>query len=255
MQQPQTAKPRLYYGWYIVATCFFIAFLTVGAQNAFGIFVIPMSEEFGWNRTTISFAAALGFLVNGLTQPFIGHVFDRLGGRRVILWGLVIIGLATFALSFTFHFLFLVFMFGFVLSPALSGPSLTNTMALLSKWFQRQRATAVAFNSAGTSVGGLLLVPFGMYLLQATNWRVTWAVLGMLVLFLAVPLAFLFIRNDPGEQEVAPNGDLEPSEDAPPDLRRSRSGPYEVGSWKESFHTPPMWQLSAAYVVCGCCLL
>ena len=71
------SQPKIFYGWYIVATCFFVAFLIVGARNCFGIFVIPMSEELGWNRTPISFAAALGFLVNGMTQPFIGYMFDR----------------------------------------------------------------------------------------------------------------------------------------------------------------------------------
>lgn len=252
MYQPPTRKTTPYYGWYIAATCFFIAFLTVGSRNAFGIFVIPMSEEFGWNRTTISLAAALGFLVNGLTQPFIGHLFDRLGGRRVILIGLVIMGLATFALSFTFHILFLVFMFGIVLSTALSGPSLTNTMALLSKWFRRRRATAVAFNSAGTSVGGFVLVPFAMYLLQATGWRVTWAVLGLALLVLVVPLSFLFIRDDPAERGLQPDGDQEPPEDGQEDVPITRQkGPYEVDNWKESLQTPPMWQLSMSYVVCG----
>ena len=251
MRNFQSGKTSTYYGWYVVATCFFIALLTVGSRNAFGIFVIPMSEEFGWNRTTISLAAGLGFLVNGLTQPFIGHLFDRLGGRRVIIVGLVIMGLATFALSFTFHILFLVFVFGFVLSTALSGPSLTNTMALLSKWFRRRRATVVALNSAGTSVGGFLLVPLAMFLLQATSWRVTWAVLGLAILVLAVPLSYMFIRDDPAELGLQPDGDTERPEDSQEEVDARRRGSYEVDRWQESLQSPPIWQLSAAYVVCG----
>ena len=50
----------------------FIAFVSVGARSAFGVFVVPMEQDFGWSRGAISFAAALGFLVNGLTQPFLG---------------------------------------------------------------------------------------------------------------------------------------------------------------------------------------
>ncbi|MCH8898149.1 MAG: MFS transporter [Chloroflexi bacterium] len=251
MRNSRSSNTSTYYGWYVVATCFFIALLTVGSRNAFGIFVIPMSEEFGWNRTTISLAAGLGFLVNGLTQPFIGHLFDRLGGRRVIIVGLVIMGLATFALSFTFHILFLVFVFGFVLSTALSGPSLTNTMALLSKWFRRRRATVVALNSAGTSVGGFLLVPLAMFLLQATSWRVTWAVLGLAILVLAVPLSYMFIRDDPAELGLQPDGDTERPEDSQEEVDARRRGSYEVDRWQESLQSPPIWQLSAAYVVCG----
>ena len=244
-------KPRVFYGWYIVATCFFIGFFSVGARNAFGIFVIPMSEEFEWSRTTISLAAGLGFLVNGLTQPFLGHIFDKFGARRVVLTGLVVIGLATMTLSFTFHILFLIFMFSFVLSTSLSSASVTNTMALVSGWFVRRRATAVGIASAGTQVGGMFLVPFAMYLLQATGWRMTWAVLGLLTLTVATPMAFLFIRNHPAIMGLRPDGDLE-SEDGDLDNRRERrQGIYEVDQWKQSLQTAPIWQLTGAYVVCG----
>ena len=246
-----TRRPPLFYGWYIVATCFFIGFLTVGARNAFGIFVIPMSAEFDWNRTTISLAAATGFLVNGVTQPFLGHIFDRYGARRVILIGLVVIGIATFSLSFTFHFLYLAFVFGFVLSTALSSASVTNTLALTSRWFHRKRATAMGFTSAGSQAGGMLLVPFAMYLLQATNWRVTWAALGLITIFLAVPLAYVFIRNDPLDKGLQPDGDPEPLEDAQGNAVERPRGLYEVDGWRDAFRSPPMWQLSSAYVVCG----
>ena len=241
----------MFFGWYIVATCFFIAFLTVGVRNAFGIFVIPMSEEFGWTRTTISLAAASGFLINGITQPFLGHLFDRIGGRRVIVVGLVLIGIFTLLLSLTFHILFMLVVFSFLLSTALSGPSLTNTMALISKWFKRRRATAISINTVGTSIGGLILVPFAMYFLQATGWRMTWLILGLLILLLAVPLALLFIRENPEALGLLPDGDKEYQEQAEYEKTEDRSGEFEVDHWIKSFRSAPMWQLSAAYVVCG----
>ena len=241
----------IFFGWYIVATCFFIAFLTVGVRNAFGIFVIPMSEEFGWTRTTISLAAASGFLINGITQPFLGHLFDRIGGRRVIVVGLVLIGIFTLLLSLTFHILFMLVVFSFLLSTALSGPSLTNTMALISKWFKRRRATAISINTVGTSIGGLILVPFAMYFLQATGWRMTWLILGLLILLLAVPLALLFIRENPEALGLLPDGDKEYQEQAEYEKREDRLGEFEVDHWIKSFRSAPMWQLSAAYVVCG----
>ena len=241
----------IFFGWYIVVTCFFIAFLTVGVRNAFGIFVIPMSEEFGWTRNTISLAAASGFLINGITQPFLGHLFDRIGGRRVIIVGLILIGICTLLLSLTFHILFMLVVFSFFLSTALSGPSLTNTMALISKWFKRRRATAVAINTVGTSTGGLILVPFAMYFLQATGWRLTWLVLGLLILLLAVPLAIAFIRENPEALGLLPDGDKEYQMGEDSQREESDCGEFEVDHWIKSFRTAPMWQLSAAYVVCG----
>ncbi len=243
-----TAKPQLYYGWYIVATAMFIAFVTTGARNSFGIFVIPMSKEFDWNRTTISIAAAIGWLVNGVTQPFVGNLFDRFNGRKIILTSLIVVGLSTIALSLTFHFLFLVFIFGFVMSTAMSGASQGTLGPMLTKWFRRKRGTVLGLNVAGASLGGLILIPFGAYLLDLTDWRTTWIALGLIVLVLAVPLAFIFVRNNPAEMGLQPDGDPEPLQGA---QRERRRGPFEVEHWKQSFQSPPMWQLSAAYTVCG----
>ena len=58
-----TPRPPLYYGWWIVATTFCMALMSMGARSGFGVFVLPMSAEFGWNRSTISLAAAIGALV------------------------------------------------------------------------------------------------------------------------------------------------------------------------------------------------
>ena len=257
MTQARDFKPPVYFGWYVLATTIFIAFVTTGARSSFGIFVIPMSEEFGWSRTTISVAAATGYLVNGISQPFAGQLLDRLDGRKVILSGLVITGLATVALSLTFNFLFLVFMFGFVLSPALSAASGTNILTLLSRWFRRKRATVMGMNIAGSSLGGLLLVPFGMYLLQATNWRMTWVALGLIVLVLAMPLALVFIRNHPAERGLLPDGDPVPpgglsnSQVAQTNITDQQRGAFEVDRWQQSFHSPPMWQISFAFTICG----
>jgi MFS family permease len=155
-----------------------MALVTMGARSGFGVFIIPMSEEFGWNRSTISLAAALGSLVSGISQPFLGRLYDRLGGRKLILVSLLVSGGCTMLLAWTNHLIFLILIFGVVMSIALSGSSLTTTSALLSKWFHRQRATAIALNAAGASVGGLLLVPFTVYLISLAGWRTAWVVLG-----------------------------------------------------------------------------
>ena len=209
-----------------------------------------MSEEFGWSRFTVSIAAALGVLVNGIIQPFIGQLFDRTGGRKVILTGLLVLGISTILLSLTFHILFLVFMFGFIASMAQAGPALSNTAALMSRWFKRRRATAISINSAALSLGGLIMVPFSMYLLQATSWRVAWIGLGIIVLT-SLPLAYFFIRERPSDMGLNPDGDPSPSEDGANPRRRELKGPLEVETWRESFKSAPIWQMAGSYFVCG----
>ena len=250
MQSTEKTKKPLYFGWYVCAATLFIGFVSVGARNSFGVFVIPMSEEFGWSRLTVSIAAALGVLVNGIIQPFMGQLFDRTGGRKVILTGLLALGISTVLLSLTFHILFLVFMFGFIASMAQGGPALSNTAALMSRWFKRRRATAISINSAALSLGGLIMVPFSMYLLQATSWRVAWIGLGIIVLT-SLPLAYFFIRERPSDMGLNPDGDPSPSEDRANPRRRELKAPLEVETWRESFKSAPIWQMASSYFVCG----
>ena len=249
MRATEKTKKPIFFGWYVVVASGFVAFVTTGARSSFGIFIIPLEDEFGWSRFMLSLAVGTGFLVNGVTQPFIGRLFDRFSSRNVILIGLVVAGLATASLSLTFNFLFLFFVFGIVLSTAMSGASISNTMALLSRWFHRKRSTVLGLNVAGASLGGLTLVPFGMFLLQATSWRVTWAALVLVILLLALPMVYFFIKDDPADMGLQPDGDTDDgSHDDTPALRR---GPIEVDEWAQSFRSWPMWQISGAYTVCG----
>ncbi len=244
-------RAGLYYGWIIVGASFFISFLTVGGRNGFGVFVIPMSEEFSWDRGTISLAASIGFLLNGLSQPFIGRLYDRIGGRKLILVSLVTIGVSNLLLAATNHIVFLIIVFGVVMAIAMSGGSINTTVSIISKWFQRKRALAVAIVAAGAPMGGLVLVPLASYLIELAGWRTTWAVLGVMVLALSVPLAYFVMRERPEDMGLMPDGDsASASEDGKSDSE-SRRAPLESNRWFTCFGSFPMWQLSGAYFVCG----
>ena len=248
--QPAAQRQGAYYGWYVVMAAMFIAAVTTGARNGFGVFVIPMSESFEWTRTQISFAAAAGWLVNGITQPFLGHLFDKFDSRKVILVSLLVAGLATAALSLTFHYLFLIFLFSFVLSTAMSGASIGTLGPLVARWFMQRRTLVLGLVAAGTSIGGLLLIPFSAYMEDIFNWRWSWVALGIIVTFLALPLGFIFLRSRPSEMGLQPygaGGDAATSSSSP---QRQR-GLFEVDEWWRSFRSPPIWNLSAAYTVCG----
>ena len=250
MQADQETKKPLYYGWYVCAATLFIGFVAVGARNSFGVFVVPMSDEFGWNRFTISVAASLGVLVNGVSQPFFGRIFDRTGGRKLILVSLVVLGGATAMLALTFHILFLVFMFGVVLSMAQSGPGPSNTAALMARWFRRRRGTAISINSAAVSLGGMIMVPLSMFLLQATSWRIAWLGLGIIVIS-SLPLALVFLRERPEQRGLYPDGDPAPSKDGSGATQVDAVGPLEAERWQDSFRTAPIWQMAGSYFVCG----
>jgi MFS family permease len=160
-------------------------------------------------------------------------------------------GLTTMLLAMTYHILFLIVVFGVLMSISWSGASLTTTSALLSRWFQRKRATVLSLSTAGASAGGLLLVPLAMVVLQRTNWRVAWVVLGALVLVAALPLAFVFLRDDPTDLGLLPDGDPPSADDHPRNPARAAAGPLETDAWHRALRSWPFWQLAGAYCVCG----
>ena len=244
-------RPAIFYGWLIVIIAFVMAFVMAGSGSAFGVFVIPMSAEFHWNRSIISLAFFFSTLGSGLCQPFLGHLYDRFGGRRVILVSLLAVGVGTILLSLTFHILFLILFYGVVLAIFRSGGSLGATTWIISRWFQRRRAIGIALAMSGAALGAMALVPFAAYLMDLAGWRITWVVLGAMILIVALPLAF-FLKDDPIDMGLLPDGDSKPSGDgdAASVAQRAR-GPLEADHWRESFWTLPIWQYSGAYWACG----
>jgi MFS family permease len=146
---------------------------------------------------------------------------------------------------------FLILVFGVLMSIAWSGASLTTTSALLSRWFQRRRATVLSLSTAGASAGGLLLVPLAMAVLQWTDWRMTWVVLGGLVLVVAWPLAFVFLRDDPTDLGLLPDGEQPSIDDSQVNPTPAAAGPLEANTWRVALRSWPFWQLTGAYCVCG----
>ena len=182
----------------------------MGTRNSFGAFVVPMEAEFEWNRTVVSWAAALGALLNGVTQPFMGYLLDRLGARIVVITGLTIVGVSALLMTFTGSVWYLIAVFGVVSAVGQSGTSLSNTGAVLSKWFRRQRGLVVGLNASGMSLGSMILVPFVAYLITLIDWRLTWVVLGVMILALGIPLVYLFLHDDPSRKGLTPDGDPVP---------------------------------------------
>lgn len=249
---PAAASKAIYYGWFIVATTFFMSFLAVGSRQGFGLFFAPWKEEFGWSVGAISAVAAVGTVVNGLSQPLIGRLYDRFGGKPVILASLAVYGTGTLLLGLVNEIWQLVVIYSFVTSLAAGGASFVTTGPLIARWFKRKRGTAMGIQTAGASAGGLLIVPFTHYLMLLTDWRMSWLVLGLLILLVGLPLVFLVLKEDPKDMGLEPDGG--PGENDDQSRRASIvlcPGPLECDNWRTAFRSAPVWQLLGAYFVCG----
>ena len=95
-------EKKFFYGWWIVAACFFLAFY-VGGIIFFGFtaFFDPLRKEFGWSYAQISFAASLRGLEMGIFAPVIGILVDRFGSRILIFCGTIaVVAVVTHAMPY-----------------------------------------------------------------------------------------------------------------------------------------------------------
>ena len=250
----QERRQGVFYGWYIVGALFFATFVGVGARLGFGVFVEVWEEDFGVSVGTVSLAAGLGWTVNGLVQPFFGRLTDAIGGRRVLTFSLLAMGLGTLAVAAAPNVYVLIAVYGFLVSAAAGGVFPTPASSVIVRWFQRKRGTAMSLVAFGGSVGGLVMVPFAAYLLIIADWRTAWLVMGGIMLLLGLPLLMAIVRSDPADMGLRPDGDDEPV-DEPATGRGEpvtvRVAPLATTHWRESYRSAPMWQLSLSYAICG----
>lgn len=248
-----TRSGGVFYGWYVVGALFFATFIGVGSRQGFGVFVESWENDFGVSVGTISIAAAIGWVVNGLSQPLFGRLTDVFGGRRVLVFSMIAMGLGTIAIAGAQNVFALFVLYGLIVSAASGGVFPTPAASVVARWFSRRRGAAMSVVTSGGSAGGILLVPFVAYLLIASDWRMAWLVMGALMLALALPLLVVIVRSDPGDVGMRVDGDAAPvvsgTGSQAPVLERV--APLLAQEWRHSFRSAPIWQLSIGYWVCG----
>ncbi len=175
-------------GWLLLGASLILA-ISLGVRHGFGLFLAPMSAEFGWGRETFAFAIALQNLVWGLVQPFTGAAADRFGVARTVLIGglLYAAGLALMAAADTPASLSLSA--GVLIGLGLSGTSFSVILGAVGRAVPaEQRSMAMGIASAAGSFGQFVMLPGSLGLIQWLGWSTALLALGMLVA-LIVPLA------------------------------------------------------------------
>ena len=237
---------RLYYGWVIVAVISMIGVVQAGQFNTtVGVFVKPVTEEFGWNRSTFIGAISIGTLTGGALAPLSGVLLDRLGGRWVISLGLLLLGGSLILLSFVngawqFYLAMIVGRAG------LQGATNLSLGVVVSKWFVRKRGRAMAVAEVGQRAGSGLVPVFAQAMVSAADWRTAaWATGAMTWVFGLLP-ALLFLRRQPEDLGLKPDGgdDIDAATSASP----AASWAYEPPSvtLHDALRSPVFWLIAVA---------
>ena len=196
----------LYYGWVVAGASGSIGFANAAsAISILTIFVVPMSEEFGWGRTEIAGATTLGAILGAALAPFIGRLVDRFGSRLtlVIGGGVIALGCVYLSLMQTLTGFYVAFTISRI---ADQGGVKIGTSVAAGKWFQRYRGRATGLVFLLETVGVIVLAPLTQLVIGQWGWRSAWLMLAAVMLALGVIPCALWVRRQPEDMGLAVDG-------------------------------------------------
>ena len=196
-----------FYGWVIVVTLFLVNFATMatGTLN-FGLFVIPMGEDLEMSRGFIGWSQTTRMLAGGVSGFILGRLLDRHGARLLIAVASITTGACMIGLFFvqnSWQFLGLFTLMGFI---GLSAPGGLLTSVPVAKWFVRHRGRALAIATTGLGMGGIAFMPITQLFIDGGGWRHAWLMLAVISMALTLPLALIFLRKQPEDLGLLPDG-------------------------------------------------
>jgi MFS family permease len=174
--------------WLLLGGSLILA-LSLGIRHGFGLFLPPMSAEFGWGREVFAFAIALQNLIWGLTQPFTGALADRFGARRTVIVGGVLYAIGLGCMGLADSPLSLSLSAGLLIGIGLSGTSFSVILGAVGRAVpMEKRSMAMGIAAAAGSFGQFAMLPGTLGLIGWLGWSAALLALGLLVA-LIVPLA------------------------------------------------------------------
>ncbi len=235
-----------HYAWVIVTIIAIMQMVGSSIRMAFGVFIYPLSEEFGWSQGSITLAYALSSIVTALASPIAGSLGDRFGARKsmmlgctMFIGGMLLIGIVNQVWQFYLTF-------GVLLGVA-QAVFLVPLIPSAMTWFRRHLGVGMGFLMAAWGLGPALAAPIMGLMIERLGWRDTFWVTAALA---SVIMALLIAKysNRPADRGLEPYG-WAPGDPVP--SRRSLSGDRVKLFTKFMRHTKAYWNLSSIHFL-GC---
>ena len=203
-----------YYGWVVFALANLPSFgaRPVASVAVLSVFVIPMTNEFGWSRGLFSGAVSLGAVFGLVMSPFAGRLIDRYGSGLILagcsaVVGACALGLAAVSPVWSFYAIYVPGRAVF------SSPLELGTTTAISNWFIRRRPMALAWFGAVQGVGLGLLPLAAAALIDDLGWRLAWAALGAFTMATGILPPLLLMARRPEDMGLA----ADPPFNSPPE--------------------------------------
>jgi MFS family permease len=234
---------RYFYGWNVVAATFVMALSSFGLGfYGLTVYVATLQRVHGWSAAVVSAPVTVYYVAGALVTAAIGGVYERFGPRRVVAGGGVAMAAGVAALGGVDHPwqlypVFLVMSLGW---GAMSGAAIN---ILLAPWFHRRRGLAVSLAFNGATLGGVIVAPALIPLVDALGFQRAQALAGGALLVTLLVVAFGIMRRGPAELGLGPDGDPPPSAAAAP------AAPAAPRWRRQALCTWRFWSVSAPFAL------
>ena len=219
---------------------------TVPLFHAMSLWAVALDREFGWNRTQLGLALTFTRVEGGLMGPLEGYLTDKVGTRRMVLIGLLILG-GAFVFFGQIQNLWMFYTAYILMALGQGLGSWIPIMTLLTRWFQKGRSMALGWANMSSRGGALLLIPMIGWAIEPDHlgWRLTATILGIVMIGVAIPIS-LAIRNQPEDYGLLPDGAKPDPEPAPLANEASDNSPIaeEDFTASEALRTPAFWLIA-----------
>ena len=174
-----------------------LAFLHIGVgrglHGTFGVFFVAMLDAFGWSRAVTAGAISLAIIFEGACLPWAGGMIDRIGGRRTLILGGMILAVGLSLASTISSIWQFYFWIGIVSAAGIALIGMVPHVAILSREFPERRGTALGIAWAGGGVGIVLLVPLAQMMIDRWGWSIAYLGVALVTSFLVIPPVLYFL--------------------------------------------------------------
>ena len=210
-----------------------MVFLTYGSRQSFGIYLRPMTQDFGWGRESLSLVFGTQALIYGLSAPFVGAIADRWGAIKVLLVAGLLYSGGILLMSQQTTPQGMLLSAGVLGGVGSAGCALSLVLSIASRVApEKSRTLWLAIITSGGTGGQLVLVPAGQLVLNQHGWMRALVALGLFVL-LVLPLTAM-IRAAGGEA-----------------LSDRKGGQSLRQALKEAREHRGFWLLAIGFFTCG----
>jgi MFS family permease len=200
-----SSRLPFFFGWVIIAVAFVTMAIGVTARTAFSLLMVPLIDEFGWDRGTAAGAFSFGFLVSAVLSPIVGRAIDARGPRIVILTGIALTTAGLALAPYIERPWHLYATLGVLVGGGANMMTYTVHSQFLPNWFVARRGLAISIAFAGAGVGAIILLPWLQSIILTQGWRASCWAIGLLVLLVVAPLNLL-VRKKPEDVGLRPDG-------------------------------------------------